>query len=114
MLTRIYATAWPTQKELADYLNRIEEAKKRDHKKLGPLLELFMFHETAPGMPYWLPKGVILYNELVNFWRAEHKNRGYQEIVSPILNKKELYITSGHYDHYWSEMFVAKTEDEGE
>ena len=114
MLTRIYATAWPTQKELADYLNRIEEAKKRDHKKLGPLLELFMFHETAPGMPYWLPKGVILYNELVNFWRVEHKNRGYQEIVSPILNKKELYITSGHYDHYWSEMFVAKTEDEGE
>ncbi|OGM19836.1 threonine--tRNA ligase, partial [Candidatus Woesebacteria bacterium RIFCSPHIGHO2_01_FULL_38_26b] len=81
---------------------------------LGPLLELFMFHETAPGMPYWLPKGVILYNELVNFWRVEHKNRGYQEIVSPILNKKELYITSGHYDHYWSEMFVAKTEDEGE
>ena len=114
MLTRIYATAWPTQKELDDHLNRIEEAKKRDHKKLGPLLELFMFHETAPGMPYWLPKGVILYNELVNFWRAEHKNRGYQEIVSPILNKKELYITSGHYDHYWSEMFVAKTEDEGE
>jgi len=114
MLTRIYATAWPTQKELDDHLNRIEEAKKRDHKKLGPLLELFMFHETAPGMPYWLPKGVILYNELVNFWRVEHKNRGYQEIVSPILNKKELYITSGHYDHYWSEMFVAKTEDEGE
>ncbi len=114
MLTRIYGTCWPTQKELDDYLNMLEESKKRDHKKLGRELELFMFHETAPGMPYWLPKGVILYNELVAFWREEHKKRGYQEIVSPILNKKELYITSGHYDHYWSEMFVAKTSEEGE
>jgi threonyl-tRNA synthetase len=92
----------------------LEEAKKRDHKKLGASLELFMFHETSPGMPYWLPKGVILYNELVAFWRKEHQKRGYQEIVSPILNKKELYVTSGHYDHYWQDMFVAKTESEGE
>jgi len=114
MLTRIYGTCWPTQKELDEHLNMLEESKKRDHKKLGPALELFMFHETAPGMPYWLPKGVIIYNELVNFWRHEHRSRGYQEIVSPILNKKEIYITSGHYDHYWSEMFVVKTEDEGE
>jgi len=114
MLTRIYGTCWPTQKELDEYLNMLEESKKRDHKKLGPALELFMFHETAPGMPYWLPKGVIIYNELVSFWRQEHRVCGYQEIVSPILNKKKLYITSGHYDHYWSEMFVAKTDDEGE
>ena len=114
MLSRIYGTAFSTRKELDEYLTMLEESKKRDHKKLGPALELFMFHETAPGMPYWLPKGVIIYNELVNFWRREHKSRGYQEIVSPILNKKELYITSGHYDHYWSEMFVAKTDDEGE
>ncbi len=110
MLTRIYGTAFPTQKELDEYLTQIEEAKKRDHKKLGQHLELFMFHETAPGMPYWLPKGVILYNELINFWREEHSKRGYQEIVSPILNKKELYVTSGHYDHYWQDMFVAKTD----
>jgi threonyl-tRNA synthetase len=114
MLTRIYGTAWPSQEELDNYLEMQEEAKKRDHKKLGPLLDLFMFHETAPGMPYWLPKGVILFNELVNFWREEHSKRGYQEIVSPILNKKELFVTSGHYDHYWEEMFVAGTEEEGE
>jgi len=114
MLTRIYGTCWPTAKELADYLFQLEEAEKRDHKKVGRELELFMFHETAPGMPYWLPKGVILYNQLVQFWREEHRKRGYQEIVSPILNKKELYVTSGHYDHYWQDMFVAKTEDEGE
>lgn len=114
MLTRIYGTVWPSKEELDKYLWQQEEAKKRDHKKLGRELELFMFHETSPGMPYWLPKGVIIYNELVSFWREEHSQRGYQEIVSPILNKKELYVTSGHYDHYWSEMFVAKTEAEGE
>lgn len=112
-MQRIYATAWNTQEKLESYLNQLEEAKKRDHKKLGPALELFMFHETSPGMPYWLPKGVILYNELINFWREEHRKRGYQEIVSPLLNKKELYITSGHYEHYWKDMFVAST-DEGE
>ncbi len=110
MLTRIYGTAFPNQKELDEYLNMLEEAKKRDHKKLGPALDLFMFHETAPGMPYWLPKGVLLYNELVSFWRKEHSKRGYHEIVSPILNKKELYITSGHYDHYWQDMFTFQTD----
>ncbi len=107
MLTRIYGTAFPSKDELGDYLQMLEEAKKRDHKKLGPQLELFFFHETAPGMAYWLPKGVIIYNELLNFWRAEHSKRGYQETFSPILNKKELYKTSGHFDHYWQDMFVA-------
>lgn len=107
MLTRIYGTCFPTQKELDEYLQMLEEAKKRDHKKLGPALELFFFHETSPGMPYWLPKGVILYNKLLEFWRVEHAKRGYLETVSPILNKKELYITSGHFDHYWQDMFVA-------
>lgn len=106
-LTRIYALAFDTKTELDDYITMREEARKRDHKKLGAELGLFMFHETAPGMPYWLPKGVVLYNELVNFWRIEHRERGYQEIISPLLNKKELYMTSGHYDHYWPEMFVA-------
>ena len=106
-LQRIYGVAFKTKKELDAYIAQVEEAERRDHKKLGAELELFMFHHTSPGMPYWLPKGVILYNELVNFWRDEHSKRGYQEIVSPILNKKELYETSGHYDHYWPEMFVA-------
>ncbi|MDP3740865.1 MAG: threonine--tRNA ligase [bacterium] len=112
MLTRIYGLAFESKNDLAEYLKLLAEAEKRDHKKLGPKLELFAFHNTAPGMPYWLPKGVALYNELVNFWRREHHTRGYQEIVSPLLNKKELYITSGHFEHYWPDMFTLKTEGE--
>lgn len=111
MLTRIYGTAFPTKNELDEYLALLEEAKKRDHKKLGPQLGLFMFHETSPGMPYWLPKGVLLYNELINFWREEHTKRGYQEIMSPLLNKQALYETSGHWEHYKENMFVAETEE---
>lgn len=114
MLTRIYGTAFFTKEDLDKYLWQLEEAKKRDHKKIGPQLELFMFHETAPGMPYWLPNGVILYNELLNFWREEHKKRGYLETMSPVVNKKELYITSGHYDHYWDDMFHFETPDKEE
>jgi threonyl-tRNA synthetase len=111
MLTRIYGTSWPTEDELQDHLHQLEEAKKRDHRKLGPALDLFFFHETSPGMPYWLPKGVTIVNELVSFWREEHKKRGYQEIVSPLLNKKELYETSGHWEHYHEDMFLAETEE---
>ncbi len=111
MLTRIYGLAFSTQKELDEHLAMLEEAKKRDHRKLGVDLGLFFFHETAPGMPYWLPKGVMLYNTLIQFWREEHQKRGYQEIVSPILNKKELYQTSGHWEHYLDNMFVAETDE---
>jgi threonyl-tRNA synthetase len=111
MLTRIYALAFDTKKELDEYIAQREEAMKRDHKVLGPKFELFMIHHTAPGMPYWLPNGVVVYNELVQFWRDEHRTRGYQEIVSPILNKKELYETSGHYEHYWGDMFTIKTSE---
>jgi threonyl-tRNA synthetase len=107
MLTRIYGTCFPTQKELDDYLEMQEEAKKRDHKKLGPLLDLFFYHETAPGMAYWLPKGLILYNELLSFSQRIHKEFGYQEVSTPILNKKELYQTSGHWQHYKDDMFVS-------
>ncbi|MCX6797115.1 MAG: threonine--tRNA ligase [Candidatus Doudnabacteria bacterium] len=113
-LQRIYGLAFETKEELEKYLKLLEEAEKRDHKILGPKLDLFMFHETAPGMPYWLPKGVILYNELVSFWRQEHKERGYQEIVSPLLNKKGLYVTSGHFEHYWENMFTCKTAENEE
>ncbi len=112
MLTRIYGLAFETKEDLEEYKIQREEARARDHKILGQKFELFMFHPTSPGMPYWLPKGVILYNELINFWREEHRVRDYQEIVSPLLNKKELYETSGHYEHYWPDMFVVKTEDE--
>jgi len=111
MLTRIYGLAFASKNELDHHLSMLEEAKKRDHKKLGLQLGLFFFHETAPGMPYWLPKGVALYNELVQFWREEHSSRGYQEIVSPLLNKKDLYITSGHWDHYLDNMFVVQDEE---
>ena len=107
MLTRIYGTAFETKEELEDYLKNLEEAKKRDHRVLGPKLGLFRFHETAPGMPYWLPKGMIVLNELISFWREEHSRRGYQEISTPLINKRELWETSGHWKHFRDDMFVA-------
>ena len=110
-MQRLYGVAFTTREEVQNYLQLLEEAKKRDHRVLGKELELFFFDETAPGMPYWLPNGVILYNELISFWRQEHAKRGYQEIVSPLLNKKELYVTSGHFDHYWENMFTSETEE---
>jgi len=112
MLTRIYGTCFENKKELNEYLKIAEEIKKRDHKKIGPQLELFFFHKTAPGMPYWLPKGLSILNELINFWREEHHKRGYQEVRAPLLNKKELYQTSGHWDHYQEEMFISQTKEE--
>ena len=111
MLTRIYGTVFPSQRELDEYLLKLEEAKKRDHKKIGRELGLFIFHETAPGMAYWLPNGVKLYLELVDFWRKEHEKYNYQEIVSPLINKKELYEISGHWDHYKEYMFLSETEE---
>jgi threonyl-tRNA synthetase len=87
------------------------ELKENDHRILGQKLGIFMFHETAPGMPYWLPNGVILYNELIKFWREEHEKRGYQEIASPLMNKSELYKISGHWDHYKQNMFIAHTDE---
>lgn len=107
MLTRIYGLAFETKKELEEYLKMREEAEKRDHKKLGKELGLLMFHETAPGMPYWLPKGLILYKELENYWRVKHEKLGYKEIASPLVNKSELWKISGHWDHYKDDMFIA-------
>lgn len=107
MLTRIYGTAFPTQKELDEHLTMLEEARKRDHKKLGRELELFFFHETAPGMAYWLPKGLTLYNTLYDFARQMYKKYNYQEVATPQLNKKDLYETSGHWQHYRSDMFIS-------
>ena len=112
MLTRIYGTAFETQEDLDNYLNMLLEAEKRNHKKLGKELELFMFHETAPGLAYFLPKGVKVYNELVNYWRDEHEKYNYQEIFSPLLNKKELYETSGHWEHYQENMFLSQTKED--
>jgi threonyl-tRNA synthetase len=113
-MQRIYGVGFATEKELRQHLALLEEAKKRDHRKLGQELDLFFFHETAPGMPYWLPNGVVIYNELISFWREEHRKRDYHEIVSPLLNKSDLYVTSGHFDHYWNDMFTSKTEEDEE
>jgi threonyl-tRNA synthetase len=107
MLQRIYGLAFETKEELSAELFRQAEAKRRDHKILGPQLGLFMFHSTAPGMPYWLPAGVTIYQQLVDFWRQEHQARNYQEISSPLVNKKELWETSGHWEHYRDNMFIA-------
>ncbi len=107
MLTRIYGLAFETKEELDAYTAQREEAEKRDHKKLGKELGLLMFHETAPGMPYWLPKGLIIYKELENYWRDRHAELGYLEIASPLVNKSELWKISGHWDHYKEDMFLA-------
>jgi len=108
-----------TEEERKQMLNRFSQVKldtsqlkDNDHRIIGQKLGLFMFHETAPGMPYWLPKGLTLYNELVNFWRREHEKRGYQEIATPLMNKSELYKISGHWDHYKDNMFIAHTDED--
>ena len=111
MLQRVYAYAFKDKKKLADYLNMLEEAKKRDHRKLGREQELFFFDETAPGMAYWLPKGFTILNTLINFWRDEHQKRGYQEFSGPQLNSSILWKTSGHWDHYKEDMYVLKDSD---
>ena len=111
MLQRIYGISYPKASELEVYLNMLEEARKRDHRKLGKELELFFFDETAPGMAYWLPKGFTMLNTLIEFWRKEHKKRGYQEFSGPQLNSSELWKTSGHWDHYKEDMFVLTDSD---
>jgi threonyl-tRNA synthetase len=107
MLTRIYGTAFSTKEELDQYLTMLEEAKKRDHKKVGPQMELFFWHETSPGMTYWLPKGLTIYNQLYSFVREKYHKFGYQEVATPQLNKSDLYETSGHWSHYKDDMFVS-------
>ena len=111
-LQRIYVYAFPTKDELKAHLNLIREALERDHKKLGPKLDLFMFNETAPGMPYWLPRGWRLYQELINFWRKIHVKHGYQEISAPIINNRKLWLISGHWAHYVNNMFIIPGFDD--
>ena len=114
MLQRIYGIAFPKASELDEYVNMIEEAKKRDHRKLGKELELFFFDETAPGMAYWMPKGFTVMNTLIDFWRKEHKRRDYQEFSGPQLNSSVLWKTSGHWDHYKEDMYVLTDADGSE
>lgn len=110
-LQRIYGTAWETPEALNRYLELRAEAERRDHRRLGRELELFHIDPTAPGMPYWLPKGFKVLNELINFWRLEHEERGYQEIASPLINNKRLWEISGHWDHYKENMFIIPIDE---
>ena len=112
MLQRIYGTCFPTQAELDEYLQRLEEAKKRDHRKIGKEMDLFALYEEAPGFPFFMPKGMIIRNELENFWKTEHRKRGYEEIKTPLIMNEHLWRTSGHWDHYKENMYFTKIDGE--
>ena len=112
MLQRIYGTSFPSQQELDEHLAKIEEAKKRDHRKIGKEMDLFAIYEEGPGFPFFLPKGMIIRNELEQFWREEHKKRGYEEIKTPLILNEELWHTSGHWDNYKDNMYFTKIDDE--
>ena len=113
MLQRIYATAFPVPRRMLDeYITKLEEAKKRDHRKIGKEMDLFMLTEEGPGFPFFLPKGMIIRNELEAFWRAEHRKRGYEEIKTPLILNEQLWRTSGHWDHYKDNMYFTKIDDE--
>ena len=111
-LTRIYGTAWNTKDELKEYLKKLEEAEKRDHRKIGKELELFLFNEVSPGAPFWLPNGMIIFKELEKFWREIHDNNGYKEINTPIVVKESLFKQSGHSEHYKENMFPLNLDKE--
>jgi threonyl-tRNA synthetase len=111
VLQRIYGVCFPTKEELEEHLNFLEEAKKRDHKKLGRELDLFMMSEYAPGMPIFLPHGMLLRNTLENYWYEEHKKEGYQFIKTPIMMSKELWEVSGHWYNYKENMYTSYVDD---
>ncbi len=111
-LQRIYVYAFPNKADLKAHLAFIKEAMERDHKKLGPQLDLVMFDPTAPGMPYWLPRGWKLFNALLEYWRGVHELHGYTEISAPVINNKEIWETSGHWGHYRQNMFCIQEDGE--
>lgn len=110
MLTRIYGTSFPSEDMLKEYLNRLEEAKKRDHRKLGKELGLFTLFEEGPGFPFFLPKGLILKNLLIDYWRKLHAREGYVEISTPIMLNRQLWETSGHWEHYRDKMYTTSID----
>ena len=112
MLQRIYATAFPAQAELDEYVKRLEEAKKRDHRKIGKEMDLFAIFEEGPGFPFFMPNGMIIRNELESFWKSEHRKRGYEEIKTPLIMNEQLWRTSGHWDHYKDNMYFTKIDGE--
>jgi len=113
MLQRVYGTAWPTRKELEEYLHRLEEAKKRDHRVLGRQLDLFSFSDLGPGFAFMHPKGMIIWNEMVDFLRQVNGKYGYKEIKTPIILNEELWHRSGHWDHYKENMYFTEIDGMG-
>jgi len=113
MLQRVYGTAWPTKKELDDYLHRLEEAKRRDHRVLGRQLDLFSFNDAGPGFAFMHPNGMIIWNAIVDFWRAVHDRYGYREIKTPIILNEDLWHRSGHWDNYKENMYFTSFDDTG-
>ncbi len=111
MLQRIYGTAFPKKEELDAYLQRMEEAKKRDHRKLGRELGLFMLADEGPGFPFFLPKGMVVKNKLIDYWREVHTKAGYVEISTPVILNQELWHRSGHWDHYKNNMYTTVIDD---
>ena len=112
MLQRVYVYAYPDKKQLAEHINMIEEAKKRDHRKLGRELKLFMISPEGPGFPFYLPKGMIIRNELIDYWRVIHTKAGYKEIMTPVMLNRHLWETSGHWDHYKDNMYLSTIDNE--
>ncbi|WP_346685186.1 threonine--tRNA ligase [Megamonas hypermegale] len=112
MLQRIYGTAFEKQADLDAYLKMLEEAAKRDHRKLGKELDLFSLHEEGPGFPFFHPNGMVIRNELINYWREVHRKFGYQEIKTPMILNRKLWETSGHWDHYKENMYFTKIDGE--
>ncbi len=113
-LQRVYGTAFWSEKELKAYFDLMAEAEKRDHRKIGKALDLFYFDPTAPGCPYWLPKGLKMYNILLDYWRKEHEKAGYQEFAGPLMNSKVLWETSGHWAHYKDDMYLLTATEMAE
>jgi threonyl-tRNA synthetase len=112
MLQRIYGTAFEKKEDLAEYLHMLEEAAKRDHRKLGKELDLFSLHEEGPGFPFFHPNGMVIRNELINYWREVHRRYGYQEIKTPMIMNRKLWETSGHWDHYKENMYFTQIDGE--
>jgi len=113
MLQRIYGVSYPDKSGLEKYLNLIEEAKKRDHRKIGKELDLFSFHPEAPGFPFWHPKGVIIFNEIIDYWSEVHRRENYYEIKTPIILNKELWHRSGHWKNYRENMYFTRIDNKG-
>lgn len=111
MLTRIYGTAFKSKKELADYLEMLRQAELRNHIKLGKQLDLFSFQKESPGVPFFHPKGTIIYNELLQFLREEYKKEGYKEVITPLIYDRSLWETSGHWEHFREDMFILKADN---